>query len=177
MNTPISLSVNLLRSSLLLSLLVAMLARPVMAATAPMQNYCVKPPFITQSVPPMVMFEVGRDHKLYYEAYNDGVDLDGDGRIDRTYDHSIEYYGYFNPYKCYAPSSGSASGDYFTPVATNTDRFCSSGQWGGNILNWMAMSRMDVLRKVMYGGQRSAETPRILLNRAYIPQDAHSWGI
>ncbi|MGB4599218.1 MAG: pilus assembly protein PilY [Trichlorobacter sp.] len=141
-----------------------------------MQNYCVKPPFITQSVPPMVMFEVGRDHKLYYEAYNDGVDLDGDGRIDRTYDHSIEYYGYFNPYKCYTPSSGSASGDYFTPVATNTDRFCSSGQWGGNILNWMAMSRMDVLRKVMYGGQRSAETPRILLNRAYIPQDAHSWG-
>ncbi len=145
-------------------------------ATGSMQNYCIKPPFVSQSVPPMVMFEVGRDHKLYYEAYNDGVDLDGDGKIDRTYDHSIEYYGYFNPYKCYTPPSGAGSNDYFTPVATNTDRFCSSGQWGGNILNWLSMSRMDVLRKVMYGGQRSQESPRVLLDRAFIPQDAHSWG-
>lgn len=176
MKTPISLSAILLQCGLLLSLVVVMPTRPAVSATAPMQNYCVKPPFITQSVPPMVMFEVGRDHKLYYEAYNDGVDLDNDGRIDQTYDHSIEYYGYFNPYKCYTPSAGSASGDYFTPVATTADRFCSSGQWGGNILNWMAMSRMDVLRKVMYGGHRSAESPRILLKRTYIPQDAHSWG-
>jgi len=156
-----------------------LLVQPVMAAApaaGSMKNYCVKPPFVSQSVPPMVMFEVGRDHKLYYEAYNDGVDLNGDGRIDRTYDHSIEYYGYFNPYKCYTPPAGASSGDYFTPVATNTDRFCSAGQWGGNILNWLTMSRMDVLRKVMYGGQRSKETPRILLDRAYIPQDAHSWG-
>ena len=38
------------------------------------------------------------------------------------------------------------------------------------------MSRMDVLRKVMYGGQRSQENPANILNRAYIPQDAHSWG-
>lgn len=175
MKTPMSLFATLLRSGLLLSLFVVMSANSAVAV-APMQNYCIKPPFITQSVPPMVMFEVGRDHKLYYEAYNDGVDLDGDGRIDRTYDHSIEYYGYFNPYKCYTPSAGDASGDFFTPVATTTDRFCASGQWGGNILNWMSMSRMDVLRKVMYGGQRSAETPSILLERAYIPQDAHSWG-
>jgi len=145
-------------------------------AEAPAVNYCIKPPFISQPTPPIVMFEVGRDHKLYFEAYNDGVDLDGDGRIERTYDHSIEYYGYFNPYKCYTPPNGSSQNDYFTPVATNSDRFCSSGQWGGNILNWMTMSRMDVLRKVMYGGQRSQETPRILLDRAYIPQDDHSWG-
>lgn len=143
---------------------------------AVMNDYCVMPPFVSQPAPPMVMFEVGRDHKLYYEAYNDGVDLDGDGRIERTYDHSIEYYGYFNPYKCYTPPSGASSNDYFTPVGTNTDRFCSSGQWGGNILNWLSMSRMDVLRKVMYGGQRSQESPKMLLNRAYIPMDAHSWG-
>ncbi|CAH2030122.1 pilus assembly protein [Trichlorobacter ammonificans] len=150
---------------------------PVMSVHgATMNDYCVRPPFISQPVPPMVMFEIGRDHKLYYEAYNDGVDLDGDGRIDRTYDHSIEYYGYFNPYKCYTHSGGSGSNDLYTPVATNTDRFCSSGQISGNLLNWITMSRMDVLRKVMYGGQRSQESPKNVLNRAYIPQDAHSWG-
>jgi len=165
----------LLRTMLLLSVCLSGLALPGWVSAAA-NDYCIKPPFVSQSAPPMVMFEVGRDHKLYYEAYNDGVDLNGDGRIERTYDHSIEYYGYFNPYKCYTPASGSSANDYFTPVATNTDRFCSSGQWGGNILNWLSMSRMDVLRKVMYGGQRSQESPRILLDRAYIPQDAHSWG-
>lgn len=141
-----------------------------------MNNYCVRPPFISQPVPPMVMFQIGRDHKLYYEAYNDGVDLDGDGKIDKTYDHSIEYYGYFNPYKCYTHTGGSGNNDHYSPVATNTDRFCSSSQISGNLLNWITMSRMDVLRKVMYGGQRSQESPKNILNRAYIPQDAHSWG-
>lgn len=146
------------------------------ATAAAMNDYCVRPPFISQPVPPMVMFEIGRDHKLYYEAYNDGVDLNGDGKIERTYDHSIEYYGYFNPYKCYTHTGGSANNDMYNPVATNADRFCASGQWSGNLLNWMTMSRMDVLRKVMYGGQRSQESPKNVLNRAYIPQDAHSWG-
>ena len=149
---------------------------PQTAQSAVMNDYCVRPPFVSQSVPPMVMFEIGRDHKLYYEAYNDGVDLDGDGRIEKTYDHSISYYGYFNPNKCYTQPAGSANNDYFTPVATATNRFCSSGRWSGNFLNWLTMSRMDVLRKVMYGGQRSQESPHVWLNRAYIPQDAHSWG-
>jgi type IV pilus assembly protein PilY1 len=144
--------------------------------SAAMGDYCVRPPFITQTVPPMVMFEMGRDHKLYYEAYNDGVDLNGDGRIETTYDHSISYYGYFNPNKCYQHTGSSGNNDYFYPVATATNRFCSSGQWSGNILNWLTMSRMDVLKKVMYGGERSEESPRVLLNRVYIPQDAHSWG-
>ncbi len=148
----------------------------VPAQAAVMNDYCVRPPFISSPVPPMVMFEIGRDHKLYYEAYNDGVDLDGDGKIDKTYDHSIEYYGYFNPYKCYTHSGGSGNNDLYTPVATNADRFCGNGQISGNLLNWITMSRMDVLRKVMYGGQRSQESPKNVLNRAYIPQDAHSWG-
>jgi len=147
-----------------------------MVQAAVMNDYCVRPPFVAQSVPPLVMFDVSRDHKLYYVAYNDGVDLNNDGRIDNTYDHSIEYYGYFNPYKCYTHTGGSADGDYFTPSAANTDRFCSSGEWSGNILNWLTMSRMDVIRKVMYGGQRSQQSPRVLLNRAFITQDAHSWG-
>lgn len=151
-----------------------LLLTPAFAAV--MNDYCIRPPFISQPVPPMVMFEIGRDHKLYYEAYNDGVDLDGDGKIERTYDHSIEYYGYFNPYKCYTHTGGAASNDMYNPVGTNADRFCAAGQWSGNVLNWLTMSRMDVLKKVMYGGQRSQESPKNVLNRAYIPQDAHSWG-
>jgi type IV pilus assembly protein PilY1 len=39
------------------------------------------------------------------------------------------------------------------------------------------MSRMDTMRKVLYGGYRSTDTAsETVLERAFIPQDAHSWG-
>jgi type IV pilus assembly protein PilY1 len=147
-------------------------------STAGMQNYCIVPPFVSQSVPPLVMLEAGRDHKFYYQAYNDAFDLDEDGKLDRTYKHTIEYYGYFDPHKCYTYSS-SGSGQ-FTPVSVTTDKFCSSGQWSGNVLNWITMVRMDVLKKVLYGGDRVTDTAgssgQTVLQRAIIPGDAHSSG-
>ena len=43
------------------------------------------------------------------------------------------------------------------------------------------MTRMDAVRKVLYGGKRSSDTAAVgsssvVLERAFIPQDAHSWG-
>jgi len=151
-------------------------AAPV--TVAPMENYCVVPPFISQNVPPLVMFIMGRNHKMYYEAYNDASDLNDDGDVDTTYDHSITYYGYFDTEKCYRyDSSGTPT---FRPVGfVNSDGFCSagSGNWNGNLLNWLSMSRIDVLKKVLYGGYRSTDSSSAtVLERAYIPQDAHSWG-
>ncbi|MBS0428966.1 MAG: hypothetical protein JSR41_16945, partial [Proteobacteria bacterium] len=35
------------------------------------------PLFVSQSYPPLNMLVMGRDHKMYYEAYNDASDLDG----------------------------------------------------------------------------------------------------
>ncbi|MBI5640675.1 MAG: pilus assembly protein PilY [Nitrospirae bacterium] len=146
-----------------------------MSEAATMTDYCVVPPFVTQSVPPMIMFETGREHKLYYEAYNDASDLNFDGKLDTEYNHSIDYYGYFDPYKCYTYSS-TGTGE-FNPASTNTDKFCSSGRWSGNVLNWITMSRMDVLKKVLYGGHRDTDSSnKTVLERVYIPQDAHSWG-
>ena len=38
-------------------------------------------------------------------------------------------------------------------------------------------ARIDALRKVMYGGDRSTDTVTdTVLERTYVPQDAHSWG-
>ena len=42
------------------------------------------PLFVSESYPPLNMLVMGRDHKLYYEAYNDASDLDGDGRAVLT---------------------------------------------------------------------------------------------
>ena len=47
------------------------------------------------------MLVMGRNHKLYYEAYNDASDLNADGVLDVGYKPSIDYYGYFDSYKYY----------------------------------------------------------------------------
>ncbi|RLB20368.1 MAG: hypothetical protein DRG71_09830, partial [Deltaproteobacteria bacterium] len=58
------------------------------------------------------------------------------------------------------------------------DKKAPSGPyWSGDFLNYLTMSRMDCLRKVLYVGYRSTDsTSETVLERAFIPQDAHSWG-
>jgi type IV pilus assembly protein PilY1 len=154
-------------------------AGPIYAsAVEPDCHAQVTPPFLGEQAPPLVMLVLSRDHKLYYEAYNDASDVNGDGLLDIAYDHGIDYYGYFDPNKCYVYQAG-GGGDsaFFDPVSVTPDKFCSAGQWSGNVLNWLTMSRMDVMRKVLYGGYRHEDTAAgTILKRVYIPQDAHSWG-
>ena len=142
------------------------------AHTASATSIAQYPLFLTTSVPPIVMLNMGRDHKLYYEAYNDASDLDGDGTIDFHYKPDvIDYFGYFDSFKCYDYTSG-----IFVPSSATLTKKCS-GNWSGDFLNYVTTSRMDALRKVLYGGFRSTDdTSSTILKRAFIPQDAHSWG-
>ncbi len=64
------------------------------------------PLFLVQSAEPLVMLNMSNDHQLFYKAYDDWSDIDGnqlggDPDIETTYKHSIDYYGYFDSYKCY----------------------------------------------------------------------------
>ncbi|MCU0587747.1 MAG: hypothetical protein MUF52_06280 [Syntrophobacteraceae bacterium] len=138
-------------------------------------DYSLIPPFVTSGVPPLVMLVMGRDHKLYYEAYNDTTDLNGDGAIDVGYKPNIDYYGYFDSTKCYEYSTTSTR---FEPTSLAANKKCSgASEWSGDWLNYVTMSRMDAIRKVLYGGYRSTDTAtETVLERARIPQDAHSWG-
>ncbi|MEO8019282.1 MAG: PilC/PilY family type IV pilus protein [Pseudomonadota bacterium] len=145
------------------------------------------PLFLSGNVAPLNMLVVGRDHKLFYEAYADHSDLDGDGTLDIGYrgfetkvdpDDStktvfkIDYYGYFDSYTCY-----SSDKTLFVPVSQNTTKKCDGSQWSGDWLNWVTTTRIDALRKVLYGGKRSTDTAtQTILERATIPEDAHSWG-
>lgn len=124
------------------------------------------------SVAPQVVLNVSRDHQLFYKAYNDYSDLDGDGTQDLTYEHQIDYYGYFDSYKCYNYSSGNGR---FEPASVSGTKYCS-GNWSGNFLNWVSMSRMDATRKLLIGGLRSTDTASLtVLERAHLPGDGHSW--
>jgi type IV pilus assembly protein PilY1 len=131
---------------------------------------------------PMTMLVAGKDHKLFYEAYNDASDIGGgpngdpDGTLDIRFNPRITYYGLYDSALCYAYDTS----NMFRPAAAaGTLGTCTSAgaRWSGNWLNYVTTSRIDALRKVLYGGYREIDTAaQTVLRRAYIPQDAHSWG-
>lgn len=133
------------------------------------------PLFLTPTVSPLVMLTMSNDHQLYFEAYPEYADLTGDGEINQTFSPDIQYYGYFDHTKCYDYST---TNERFEPKSSTSDGYCDdvSGSWSGNFLNWVSMSRMDVVRQILYGGYRSTDTNSLtVLERSYLPSDAHAW--
>ncbi|MGE7138322.1 pilus assembly protein [Luteibacter sp. NPDC031894] len=169
------------RHGLLLGAVVAFMAAgfgsaPVAHATAvsnaqqQANAYAVDPPLGVAGAAPLVMLNLSRDHQLFYKAYNDFSDLNNDGALDTTYNNAFTYAGYFDPSKCYAYSNS-----MFVPKGNATNHYCTS-QWSGNFLNWVTMTRMDEVRKILYGGLRSTDTTdTTVLERAHLPMDAHSF--
>ncbi len=126
---------------------------------------------------PMVMLNASNDHQLFFKAYNDYTDLDNNGLADTTYKNTIDYYGYFDSYKCYVYDSDDLR---FEPKLVTSNKYCNkgdtTGQWSGNFLNWASMSRIDTIRKILFGGHRRVDTAgTTVLERSYLPHDAHSW--
>lgn len=144
-------------------------------------DWPTKPLSATVSAKPLTMLIAGRDHKFFYEAYNDASDIDGDGILDTRFKPSITYYGLYDSTLCYG-YSGAGNTGLFQPLGTaDLQGRCTggaaSGDWSGNWLNYVTTSRIDALRKVLYGGSREVDsTTQTVLRRSYIPQDAHSWG-
>ena len=146
--------------------------------TSPVSSdYAAKPPFLSNASASLVMLVMSVDHELFKKAYSDYTDLDADGELDTGYEDSFDYLGYFDSNWCYQYTSG-----LFTPIALATGEnlhFCrtQSAPWSGNFLNWASMSRMDILRKVLFGGKRSTDsTNQTILERAYLPRDVHAFG-
>lgn len=136
-----------------------------------------------QGVKPKVMINASQDHQLYFKAYDDYSDLDNDSIPETTYKHSFNYYGYFDSFKCYTYNT---TNNRFEPRSFTTDKYCysttagdndaSKGEWSGNFLNWVAMARIDSIRKILFGGHRRIDTATdTTLERSFLPHDAHSW--
>lgn len=136
---------------------------------------------VADTAEPRVMLAMSRDHQLYIKAYSDYSDLNGDGILDTTYNNSIDYYGYFDSNKCYTYTDSGPDDPFFGPVGLATAHQCSS-QWSGNFLNWATMTRMDIIRKVLYGGYRNVDAKysasaggATVLERVLIPDDSHAF--
>ena len=149
-------------------------------------NLTPLPPYITETKgAPMVMLNMSKDHQLFFKAYNEFSDLDGDGVIETQYKHSYKYYGYFDNQRCYTYNTTTQR---YEPVGkVDAAGYCTNvtaaNNWNGNFMNWATMTRMDVVRRILYGGFRtedtaSAATPSVsitVLERAHLPSDAHAF--
>lgn len=144
-------------------------------ATAQTVSLAQSPLLTSKVATGLVMMTMGRDITLFRAAYNDVNDLDGDGVLDIHFKPGFTYDGYFASDRCYDYVTTSAQFEPKTTV-TNMTPSCG-GKWSGNFLNWLTMTRMDVIRKVLYGGNRAIDSStQTVLERAYVPQDSTLWG-
>jgi len=187
-------------NKLIITLLIAIagsLIHHSAVAQVTMSNYTAYPPFISKTVPPAVMLMMTKDHRLFFKGYNDIVDLDngkpgGDAAVDITYKDNIDYVGYFDSKKCYDYGNGTTGfggTGRFNASAAGTGAYghMCAGNWSGNFMNWATMARIDIIRKVLYGGRRivdnagssivpmSGNNGLTVLGRTITPRDAHSW--
>jgi type IV pilus assembly protein PilY1 len=150
-----------------------------------------RPLFLVAPVKPILMLAMPKEQQLFYKLYNDYTDLSSvtaptpDGKLDiadTTYNPVYEYYGYFDSKKCYTYVSGNLRFEPSTTPSDDLPNCPGTADWSGNFLNWATMTRMDAIRKILYGGYRfvdnasTASTPGItVLERAFLPNDAHSF--
>lgn len=68
---------------------------------------------------------------------------------EQSFEPTKKYYGYFNPDYWYTYST---SGGKFIPSRPKSAGSKASNEWDGNFLNWLTMRRVDIVRRVMTGG-------------------------
>ncbi len=66
-----------------------------------------------------------------------------------TFDVTHNYYGMFDPFRCYSTNSNSFT---YGSIKTNLSDACATDKWDGNFLNWLAVRKMDVIYQAIVGG-------------------------
>ncbi len=116
-----------------LFLLISLNPCSAIAAEPSISTYTCYPVFQVNTVEPNILVMLDNSGSMNDKAYTG------------NYDHSTEYYGYFEPLKKYSYAS-----NVFTRNA--------GGSWDGNFLNWVTMRRIDVARKALMGGKATSRT-------------------
>ncbi|WP_265645367.1 pilus assembly protein [Verminephrobacter aporrectodeae] len=173
------------------SLLLAALLSTVNLSAAPVDvsapRNIIPPNIVSTANIPMLMLTASKDHLLFGPIYTDFEDLDDDGIIDTTFKPTFEYYGYFDSIKCYSydkaagqfnPSAMATQTTTTVGTVTSTKYSCEpkKSYWSGNFLNWVTMTRLDIVRKMLYGGYRDVDTigSTVLVGTSLV-WDAHSF--
>lgn len=130
-------------------------------AAAPSQDqYCQVPPFVAGAdgvIKPNVLLIVDNSGSMYEFAYKEKGK--GQNTYDDSYNPALEYYGYFDDSRMYRYDGN----NFLVDEGAALDK---SSFWSGNLLNWLTMRRVDIVRKVLVGGKtipRSANTANYLI--------------
>ncbi len=154
-------------------------------------DYTALPPFIDLEGGaggfPSFLLAMSRDNQVFFKAYSDYGDLNGDNIPETTYLPDFEYYGLFNPDLCYeyrpdAITLDNTEGGFIPKDFSERDssgrynHICDGTTWSGNFMNWATTTRLDVIQKVIYGGRRAIDTDaETYLIGAWTPPDNHSF--
>lgn len=152
---------KIIRVAVLIAIILA--HGPVVFATVP--NECFAPPFVGVSPPPNFMLVFDNSGSMYDLAYN----VENVACFDDSYNDSAAYYGYYDVNKSYRYDNangrfvvlGAMPATCDNSVASRTF-FCvvqSSQQYSfkGNFLNWLTMSKFDLIKKAFTGGKYCEE--------------------
>ena len=152
MNTPVRINVRWMVAGAFLSAL-SQFCGPTELHAQAMADYTSIPPFIADAVPPNVLMLMDNSGSMNEGAFHKNAE---------AYDSTKEYNGYFAPTKCYSYGSNK-----FTPGADKaaTGNPCSGGTpWLGNFLNYMTMTKLEIVKWVMMGGKCA---PRAVTGTCY----------
>ncbi|WP_455241859.1 hypothetical protein, partial [Petrachloros mirabilis] len=67
-----------------------------------------------------------------------------------TFNASFQYYGAFDPLRCYSYSSNSF---VYGSVKASVTATCATTMWDGNFLNWLTMRKQELIYQVLVGGR------------------------
>lgn len=128
-------------------------------------EYCQVPPFVAGTgVTPNVLLIVdnsGSMNDFAYKTKDMGASSD---KSDASYNPNTSYYGYFESGRMYKyNTSGYFEADDTVPLNLTTK--VNKVGVSGNMLNWLSMRRVDVVRKILVGGKvsdRSSSTAKLI---------------
>ncbi|TAL10296.1 MAG: hypothetical protein EPO02_07950 [Nitrospirae bacterium] len=141
-----------------------------LARAVSMADYTWTPLFMQNNVPPNILFIVDYSDGMlpaaygnYPLSYNNASSYSSNysgtgltGTVSDTFDPTHNYYGLFDPLRCYVPASPKGFGPPSTGAVLKTtinSTCASTSPWDGNFLNWLSMRKVDVAKKALIGGQ------------------------
>jgi len=164
-----------LLTSLFLAFITGIIPLKALSTCVPtMADYITYPPFLVSKVKPNVLFILDNSGSMNEFAYHEVEGL----RCTSThcwtgYNPDKEYYGLFNPNKCYRYDNTHhyfyVDGDTIDDPSTPNIHERSTGsdpavkKFSGNWLNWFTMRRIDVAKKVLTGGRIAPDTTDTVL--------------
>ncbi|MGC8852484.1 MAG: pilus assembly protein PilY, partial [Hydrogenobacter sp.] len=136
---------------------------------ASMQNYCYVPPYVGQAVSPNVMLLIDVSGSMSWCAYNPNSGKTGccssSSGCGWTYKGTEE--GYFDPSKVYRYNSSQGYWEETTgtpaPCPKSASYIDKTKLYSGSCLNFLYMSRIDLVRWALTGGTPDS-CPQVINN-------------